>query len=851
MTGQPAPVPAQRRERPPGKAGPVSRPKAGRVLTRIIVAAAVAASVLGVMIPLPRPTIVSLSPAGGVGVAVLLVAAAQLARLRARIGRGAVSITWGETAFILGFALAPPGWLPAATLLGAAGAWLLITWLNDQRILADLAHLAASVSLGAAGATAVTYAIAGPTAPLESARAQAALIAGSVVYLVITLGLAVLSLSLHRDASPPQLAVRALHAKLPMFVGNVLVGLLTLFALVNEPVWLLALPPALWLLQRTYRYHLRAEEERRIWEAFARATRTLGGANERAVAAAGLRGALDVFGARRVEIEVLQPRGASPRRYAADGAPQEQTPGALPGPVITQAMTVGGAPVGELTVWLAEPTLPVSRDELVVSAYGDALAGALHDAAAHERLARLEAKVAHDGVHDPLTGLANRSALIADGDAMLQSLHRDRQVALLLLDLNEFREVNGTLGHQAGDAMLCTVAERLADLAREHELVARLGDDEFAILLPTVAMLADSATPLHEMPNPMPQAVRRASEVVDLLGQPMEVGGVRLVTEVAVGVAVAQAGCADLAELIRRAGIALDQAKELKVGVAAYDSARDASSTDHLALTAELHDALAADDQLLLVLQPEVDLATGAPTGVEALVRWRHPRRGTLSPNDFIDTAEHGELLGPFTRYVLDHALAAAAEWTGQGLDIPVSVNISARSLLDASFPAQVADALRRRGMGPGQLVLEITESVAVSEHEIVDEVIAALRNLGVQISVDDFGTGFSSLSFVTRVTVDELKVDRSFVTGMIDSPAAAAVVRGAVELGARLGARVVAEGVETSDQRAALLALGCISAQGYHFSRPLPADKIVGMLHQLTQAAPSNIVPLRADGAS
>ncbi|MEU7907830.1 bifunctional diguanylate cyclase/phosphodiesterase [Actinoplanes sp. NPDC049118] len=851
MTNQPAPGVEQRRERPPAKPGPVSRPKAGRVLTQIIVAAAVVAAVLGMIIPLPRPAIVSLSPAGGVGVAVLLVAAAQLARLRVRIGRGTVSISWGETAFIIGFALAPPGWLPAATLLGAAGAWLLITWLNDQRVVADLAHLAASVSLGAAGATAVTYAIAGPTAPVESARTQVGLIAGAAVYLVITLGLAVLSLSLHRDAPPTQIAVRALHAKLPMFVGNVLVGLLTLFALVNAPIWLLALPPALWLLQRTYRYHLRAEEERRIWEAFARATSTLGGSSERAVAAAGLRGALDVFGAHRVEIEVLQPRGASPRRYAADGAPQEQAPGALPGAVITRTMTVGGAPVGELTVWLAEPTLPAARDELAVSAYGDALAGALHDAAAHERLARLEAKVAHDGVHDPLTGLANRSALIADGDAMLQSFHRERQVALLLLDLNEFREVNGTLGHQAGDAMLCTVAERLVDLAREHEVVARLGDDEFAILLPTVATLADSATPLHEVPNPLPRAVRRASEVVDRLGLPMEVGGVRLVTEVAVGVAVSQAGSTDLAELIRRAGIALDQAKELQVGVAAYDSARDASSTDHLALTAELHDALTADDQLVLVLQPEVDLATGAPTGVEALIRWRHPRRGALSPNDFIDTAEHGELLGPFTRYVLDRALAAAADWTGQGLDLPVSVNISARSLLDATFPAQVADALRRHRLGAGQLVLEITESVAVSDQEVVDEVIAALRDLGVQISVDDFGTGFSSLSFVTRVTVDELKVDRSFVTSMIDSAAAAAVVRGAVELGARLGARVVAEGVETTDQRAALLALGCTSAQGYHFSRPLPADKIVAALHQLAQAAPPKIVPLRADGAS
>ena len=850
MSSQPLPEITARRERPPGKGGPLSRLKSTRVLTWLVVATAVGVAGLGMIVPLRRPEILPLSPASAIGVTVVLAAAAQLARLRLRAGPGTVSVSWGEAAFVLGFALAPPGWLPVATLLGAVGAWTIMTWLNGQRVVADLVHLAASLSLGVAAATAVTYAVTGPVAPVDSTRTQVGLIAGAFMYLVVTLGLAVLTLALHGDAPPGQIAVRALHAKLPMFVGNVLVGLLSLFALVKAPIWLLALPPSLWLLQRTYRYHLHAEEERRMWEAFARATRTLGGSTEPAVAAAGLRGALDVFGARRVEIEVAQ-RTGGPHRYAADGAPQEATAGALPGPVITRTMAVGDTEVGALSVWLAEPTLPVTRDDLAVSAYGDALAGALHDAAAHERLAELEEKVAHDAVHDTLTGLANRSALIIDGDALLHSFHRDRQVALLLLDLNDFREVNGTLGHRAGDEMLCTVAERLTDLAREHDLVARLGDDEFAVLLPTISTLTDSATPLHETPSPLPRAVRRARELVDQLGLPMEIGGVRLVTEIAVGVAVSSAGCTDLAELIRRAGIALDQAKELHVGVAAYDSAHDANSTEHLALPAELYDALTAEDQLVLALQPEVDLLTGAPTGVEALIRWKHPRRGMLSPNAFIDIIEHGDLLAPFTRYVLDHALAAAADWTGQGIDLPVSVNVSARSLLDASLPAQVADALRRHRLGAGRLVLEITESVAVSEQEVVDEVIGALRAQGVQISVDDFGTGFSSLSFVTRVPVDELKVDRSFVTDMTDSPAAAAVVRGAVELGARLGVRVVAEGVETADQRAALLALGCTSAQGYHFSRPLPTDKIVGALHQLAQAAPPKIIPLRADGAS
>jgi diguanylate cyclase (GGDEF)-like protein len=829
--------------------GLAGRSRAVITLTVTVVTAALLAAVAGVLLPGAGPAGDPLSAVAGTLAATALVAAGQLARLRFRVGRGTVSVSWGEAAFILGYALAPPGWLPMATLTGAAGAWLLISWLSDHRSLADIVHLAASLSLGAGGAALVTRLIAGD-APVGAAGTQVALVAGALTYLVITLSLAVLTLVLHRDASPGLILVRAMHAKVPMVVGNILIGLFALFVLLREPLWLLAFPPALWLLQRTYRYHLRAEEERRTWAAFAKATAELPGTVERDVVDAGLRGALDVFGARRAEIELAEPDGGH-RRYHLDAPGPDASASGLPGPVITRSMAVGATAVGELTVWLAEPTLPEARDELVVSAYGDALAGALHDAAAHQRLTALEARVARDDVTDPLTGLANRVALVADGDRILRSYGREHHVGMLLVDLNDFRGVNDTLGYRSGDEVLAVVAERLTDLTREQDLVARIGDDEFAVLLPTVPTLSDATAKLHEVPNPLAQAVRRARELIERIAEPMEVAGVRLTVEAAVGVAVSRAGSGDVAELIRRAGLALAQAKELRVGVAPYDAGRDASSTDRLALLAELRDALAVRDQIVLALQPAVDLQTSAPTGVEALTRWRHPRRGLLSPGEFIATVENSELLGPFTRYVLDLSLAAAANWAAAGLDLPVSVNVSPRSLLDPTFPAQTADLLRRHRVSAERLVLEITESVAVSDEEIVDEVLAALGEMGVQVSVDDFGTGFSSLAFVTRVRVDELKVDRSFVDDMIDSPAAAAVVRGAVELGDRLGARVVAEGVETAEQRVALLALGCSIAQGYHFCRPLPVDKIVPALRQLSEAATAKIVPLRADDAS
>ncbi|WP_285685394.1 bifunctional diguanylate cyclase/phosphodiesterase [Actinoplanes sp. NBRC 103695] len=834
---------------PPDRFGLVGRPRQVLALYATVLCAALVLIAIGLLTPGAAPDGAPLSVLGGLGVAAAVVAGGQLARLRFRLGRGTVSVSWGEAAFIIGSALVPPGWLPLATFVGAAGAWLLISWLSDHRSIADIVHLAASLTVGAAGAAAVSTLVTSG-ARTGDTRHLVGLVAGACAYLVITLGLATLTLALHRDASAGQILSRALNAKIPMLVGNVLIALLGLWVLIREPLWLLAFPPALWLLQRTYRYHLVAEEERRVWAAFAKATAALPGVVEADVVRAGLRGAMDVFGARRVEIELRRP-GGTMRRYYEDAPGQDVAASGLPGPVITRSMSVAGTAIGELTVWLSEPTLPVTRDELAVSAYGDALAGALHDAASHERLVELEARVARDDVLDQLTGLLNRSALLGDGDRALRAVARERHVALMLLDLRRFREVNDTLGHRSGDEVLTVIAERITDLARAGELVARIGDDEYALLMPAVLALTDSASRLQEAPNPLPQVVRRARDLADQLAQPMEVAGVRLSVEAAVGVVVSRAGMGDMAELIRRAGLALQHAKDLGVTVGTYDSARDLGSTDRLALLAELRDALQATDQIVLALQPAVDLETGAPTGVEALTRWKHPRRGQLPPGEFIPMIERSELLGEFTRYILDRSLASAAGWARAGFDLPVSVNISARSLLDPTLPAQVAEVLRRHHMPASQLVLEITESVAVSDQEIVDEVLAGLRETGVQLSVDDFGTGYSSLTFLTRVCVDELKVDRSFVDGMIDSPAAEAAVRGAVELGGRLNARVVAEGVETAEQRVALIELGCTVAQGYHFCKPLPADKIVYALRQLAEAAPAKIVPLRADDAS
>jgi EAL domain-containing protein (putative c-di-GMP-specific phosphodiesterase class I) len=268
------------------------------------------------------------------------------------------------------------------------------------------------------------------------------------------------------------------------------------------------------------------------------------------------------------------------------------------------------------------------------------------------------------------------------------------------------------------------------------------------------------------------------------------------------------------------------QAKRTAQQVVSYDPDKDAGSVDRLALATEMQTAIEEGGQLVLHLQPSIDLATGAPLGAEALIRWEHPRRGRLSPIDFIPHIEQTDLIGPLTTAILDLALAACSSWANAGVELPVAVNLSPRSLLDRELPDRVATLLRKHGISPDRLVLEITETVMMSELDIIEDVLNALREMGVQLSLDDFGTGYSSLTFLARVKVDEVKIDQLFVAKMHSSPEAAAIVRTTVELARSLGLRVIAEGVETADQRAALAQLGCTGAQGYHLYPPMDPEK-------------------------
>ncbi|MER7166524.1 bifunctional diguanylate cyclase/phosphodiesterase [Micromonospora sp. NPDC000207] len=820
------------------------------LLTAAVLVTASATAVLGLTLPTGLPDDDPLPAPARFGIAVAAFAVAQLARIRFRTSGGMVSITWGEAALIVCLHLVPAGWLPSAVLLGAGGAWWAMSSLRDRRPAVEIVRIAASLAAATALAASVATAIGSPLLAPPTVGTALALVAGAVTYLLVSAVLGGVLVGLRHSAPIGTPLVAALRGKLLMFVGNVAVGLLVVALLEIDARWLLLLPPPLWLLQQTYRHRLKADQEHRNWRAFAEATAALNQLDERGVATAAATGALNLFGAESAEVGVARPDGGwRCHRCLADGQVTvgetvRRGPAEPPEHELVRPLVVGDSEVGELRLVFPRTAPPGSWERDAVAAFGDALAAALHDAATHRELRLVTERSSYEAVHDPLTGRLNRAAMLSQGDLSLRQLAHEHPVALLLLDINQFKEVNDTLGHAAGDELLRLTANRLGGIARPGELLGRLGGDEFALLVTAVPVINDRGAP-------MAYALRRAREVAERLAAPTEVAGVRMSVEVSVGVVVAAAGSADLTELLRRADIAMYQAKGGGGSIAAYDASRDAASTDRLALLAELREALATDDQLVLALQPAVDLTTGAPTGVEALIRWQHPRRGWLNPTEFIRPVEHSEQLGAFTRYVLDKALAVAAGWAREGINVPISVNLSARSLLDARLPADIADLLRRHQVPPRRLVLEITETVVMSELKVIDEVLAALRAMGVQLAVDDFGTGFSSLTFLTRITVDELKVDRSFVIRMVDSPEAAAIVRTTVGLAHELGLRVVAEGVETAEQRLALAELGCTAAQGYHFCKPIPADKISAVLGSMIDTTRPNVLPLRADGAS
>jgi len=422
------------------------------------------------------------------------------------------------------------------------------------------------------------------------------------------------------------------------------------------------------------------------------------------------------------------------------------------------------------------------------------------------------ARHAYSATHDMLTGLGNRVKVQFELTRALESAKENSAdgPALVLLDLDHFKDVNDTLGHPVGDQILQQVATRLVAVAPEGATVHRLGGDEFAVVVP----------------GDLTNARQVARELLASFDNAVPVGNLELLVRASVGVAVAPQHGSTGETLMKNADIAMYHAKLERDRISTYSPGFDVNTIDRLKLLGDLRIALDAR-QLHVVYQPQVDLRSGRTVGVEALVRWKHPQRGQIQPDDFIPLAENSGLIFPLTAYVLDTSLRQLSLWRGAGHDLRVAVNLSARHLSDLGLPDQVSEAAARYGVPLNALILEVTETGILSDPIRADAVIRTLRSRGVEISIDDYGTGNASLSYLKRLEVDELKIDRSFVSNMGNDEQDLIIVRSTIALALALGLRVVAEGIEDGKTTAALSEMGGVIGQGYHLGRPAGSASI------------------------
>lgn len=853
-----------------GSASELTRSRLQLVLGRWVLAVAViGAALTAVTASVAYARAIGVRPnVAGFAMAVIAVAAIQFARIPTRVGADVVMLVWAELGLVIALCLVPVAWVSVAYAIGAVIGHAHRFRIGDRDMRIRVGYAMANATTAAAAATgvvALVHARFGGSdldfAPVRVDLFEPAtflsLAFAVVIYALVISALTSAWVSLATPARLPEIFLRLVAGKAHLIFGTVVASFAVAVAVGIDRRWLIALAPVLWALHRSYAFHLRSTAEQVNWVALADATGDLHQADEQSVARAALRGAVELFGPDDVELILDQPVGRltyaasaddlPPRRIAEPSSvnalirPRSWLPRRGTPSVVARRLAVGGTELGEIRLSFPGADALSAADQHAFSTYADTVASALHDAATSRHLRTITAKTAFEAVHDPLTALFNRSTLVALGNSHLSEAAPGPVVALILLDLDDFREVNDTLGLAAGDEVLRTLGQRLSDEARIGEIVGRPGADEFAILL-TDPTARGTGGDTRGWTHP----VDRARDLRELFARPVEVRpGVSVVIEASAGVAVETAGGSDMSELLRRAELAVHQAKREPSRIYRYDQVPGDDAADRLTLLAEFRDALSSTDQLVLEIQPMVDLETGAPISAEALVRWCHPRLGRLSPRDFMSVIEPTELSGHLTGRVLDLAIAVAADWVDQGLRLPISVNLCSRCIVDPTLPARLDHMLTTHGLPADLLILEMTETVT-PDAEVATPVIAQLRAAGVKISVDDFGTGSASLQFLTRFAIDEVKIDRLSVASMVDSEEAAAIVRATVDLAHRLGLRVVAEGVETDDQLAMLRAMGVTVGQGYLLQPPRPVPEATAVLLDLSSRQPQRLPEVR-----
>jgi diguanylate cyclase (GGDEF)-like protein len=764
---------------------------------------------------------------------IFMSAVAAIVKAPIRIRSTTHAITWLETSIVIGIAVAPAPWVVLCTGVGVAIASVVLRLPPIKTVF----NVAKNMLVASAAGTALGF-VGWQQPGVDLAHSLVALAAVYLVAVLVDEALAIPVIAIAAGTKIRQQFLANWDLRLAGSAVRFVVVVCTLAILRADSRLLLAVPPLVLSLHLAYSTRVHSRAERQAWQRLARTTDALNVVDMDLVLSTAVAQAAELFSADEVEIELSDShrmmRGNS-TRVSYDG-PVDKAPAS--GHMIIPAPLAGHddrADVGVVRLRFREPVNLSEREQYTLRTFASALCTAIRNASAYAELARVADEHAHAAAHDALTSLANRRHLLSWGNEQLRRQHADGVTALLLIDLNHFKEINDTLGHAAGDRVLIQVAERLRAAVRPGDLVARLGGDEFAVIF-------------RGLPAPA-VAAHRAEALLAALHEPLELDGMRISVEASGGIAVAPS-TGGMDELLRRADVAMYQAKRTGRRTATYAPARDTADIGRLTLGGDLPRAV-AQHEFIVDFQPIVDLSTGDVVAAEALARWQHPVHGTMDPIRFLEAVERSGLLPAFTEAVLDQSLTAVGLWRDAGFDLPVAVNVSPRSLLDARFPGSVLSRLRGHDLPPDRLILELTETLTISQLEVVDQVLNQLRDEGVRLALDDFGTGYSSLSVLSRIPVHELKIDRAFVMAMETSAEALAVIRSTVDLGRSLDLAVVAEGVESEPQRRALWEIGCAAGQGHLFARPMPAARLLASLHHGAGGRPGTLAPPLHDAGS
>ena len=598
------------------------------------------------------------------------------------------------------------------------------------------------------------------------------------------------------------------------------------------PVSVLVLVSPLVIARMVLQAFMRLRHAYRRMELLYGFTRRVGGdLDVESVVATTLTEVQEAFGSQRVELLIVSEVARDTSRTIVEAGEVRRStlpegPGLLEAKVLADFQPIvaesgqrmiapvygdGGVVIGTLTTSGREKDGPIyNAEDLKIL---ETLANHASVAFANGRLVE---KLRHDSLHDALTGLGNRAKFQEAMEEVAADFPADGLAAVMLLDLDRFKEVNDTLGHESGDRLLQGIAKRLVHLLGESGTICRLGGDEFAILLPSLSEVGEVGDV--------------AGQVLEALEQPFNVGDMKLEVGGSIGVALAPVDGETSTALLQRADVAMYAAKENRTGWELYAREHDRYSPRRLSLAADLRHAVERGE-LALHYQPKAELGTGRVSGFEALLRWNHPEFGFIPPDEFIPIAEHTGLIRPLTTWVLTEAVRQARTWHDRGSVLSVAVNLSVRSLMDGRLPDEVANALERAELDARSLILEITESTIMADPNRAIETLRRLSDHGVSLAIDDFGTGYSSLAYLKKLPVDEVKVDKSFVMNMATDQDDAVIVRSTVDLARNLGLRVVAEGVEDESSWDHLRRLGCDAVQGYYLARPMPATDVLKWL--------------------